>query len=120
MGEETDEYDNDECKVDYVMAERRWENAKIVTMIPSKNNSITGMEGHEDLRVAKKVTCVYFKKSDKKSKDLPDTDCRQEIRSPQEMMLHVQEEHPWLNWTEETSKKHFEEEIKATRLNALM
>ena len=77
VGEETEEYDNDECKVDYVMAERRWENAKIVTKIPSKNNSITGMEGHEDLKVAKKVTCVYFKKSDKKSKDLPDTDCRQ-------------------------------------------
>ena len=29
------------------------------------------------------------------------------------MMLHVQEEHPWLKWTEETAKKHFEEEIKA-------
>ena len=81
MGEETDEYDNDECKVDYVMAERRWENAKIVTKIPSKNNSITGMEGHEDLRVAKKVTCVYFKKSDK-NVQVPDTDCRKNQKPP--------------------------------------
>merc|ERR1712215_486796 len=69
--------------------------------------------GHEDLKVAKKVICIYFKKSNKKSKGLPDTDCRQEIRSPQEMMQHIQEEHPWLKWTKETSKKHFEEEIKA-------
>merc|ERR1712215_9760 len=75
--------------------------------------------GHEDLKVAKKVICIYFKKSNKKSKGLPDTDCRQEIRSPQEMMQHIQEEHPWLKWSKETSKKHFEEEIKALEDNEL-
>ena len=65
----------------------------------------------------KKVICTYWKKSNKKSKGLPDTDCRQEIRSPQEMMQHIQEEHPWLKWSIQTSKKHFEEEIEALEDN---
>ena len=67
----------------------------------------------------KKVICTYWKKSNKESKGLPDTDCRQEIRSPQEMMQHIQEEHPWLKWSIQTSKKHFEEEIKALEDNEL-
>ena len=43
---------------------------------------------------------------------IPDTYCRKKITSPQEMIIHVQQEHPWLGWTEEIAKKLFEEEIK--------
>ena len=32
-------------------------------------------------------------------------------------MQHIQKEHPWLNWSIETSKKHFEEEIRALEDN---
>ena len=70
VGEQTDEDDKVKCKVDY------------------------GMEGHEDIRVAKKVTCRYFKKSHKNVR-IPDTYCRKKLRSPQEMITHVKQDHPW-------------------------
>ena len=79
-GEQTDEDDKVKCKVDY------------------------DMKGHEDIT----VTCRYFKKSHKNVR-IPDTDCREKLRSPQEMVTHVKQDHPWYIVTLELANQLFEE-----------
>ena len=71
---------------------------KVKKKVKKKNGVKKKTESMES-KDEKKVICIYWKKSNKESKGLPDTDCRQEIRSPQEMMQHIQEEHPWLKWS---------------------
>ena len=70
-----------------------------------------------DAKPEKTVLCNFFKHRNKGSRGLPDMDCKQEVNSPWVMMQHIQKVHPWLNWSIETSTKHFEEEIEALEDN---
>ena len=47
-----------------------------------KKNGVKKKTDSMQSKDEKKVICTYWKKSNKESKGLPDTDCRQEIRSP--------------------------------------
>ena len=108
---------NNEGPKDLEVAKNGFMDARKKQKVKKKNGNAKKETESMESKHEKKVKCIYFKKSNKESKGLSDTNCRQEIRSPQEMMQHIQKEHPWLNWSIETSKKHFEEEIEALEDN---